>query len=355
MSPEEFDLALPAIKKAMFDDKAPELMSQAIRQAQHMVYPLGLSKALLYRGEYLIDLGEQPAAAFKDFREAGLIARQLRDWTLLAQTLHWQAQSQLLQGEYMRALDVWLQALQTAIEAEDSRAFIRGYSGIAQVCLVFGQLDVSLEYQQRALVLANGIDDVVLNIDCTLALIATCYRLKRYDQMQPLLLSLKEKLMQRPHLETQAEFHIYTGLIYLDHDQLDEAHEHLQLARVLAQQLGGLWCRSFVALILGQIYIRQERLQEARLSLELCLHLGEQIRGFAMGKEAHQLLETLCVAQGDYEGALVHLDYAHKQQLNLFQRQAERKLTRVFQKPLNHIESALRIQLSRIRYGQVSS
>ncbi|WP_373976662.1 hypothetical protein NT239_07980 [Chitinibacter sp. SCUT-21] len=353
MTPEEFDLALPEIKKAMFDDKAPELMSAALSQAQKMVYPQGQAMALLYRGEYLIDLGEQPGLAFKDFREAGLIARQLRNWNLLAQTLHWQAQSQLLQGEYMRALDVWLQALQTAIEAEDSRAFIRGYSGIAQVCLVFGQLDISLEYQRRALMLADSVPDIALQIDCLLALIATCYRRQLFDEMRNLLVRLKEKIKLRPHLETQAEFHIYSGLIHLDLHELDQAFEHLQLARVLAKQFGGLWCRSFVALILGRIYLQQGRLEDAKASLEQCLHLGEQIKGFAMGQEAHQLLEELCAAQGDYQGALVHLDYAHVQQLSLFQRQAERKLTRVFQKPLHQIEVALRLELSRIRYSQI--
>lgn len=350
MTSEEFDRKLPDIKKWMLENKDPEPMTLAIRQAQKMGYSQGQAFALLYRGEYLIDLGEQPAAAFRDFREAGLIARQLRNWSLLAQTLHWQAQSQLLQGEYMRALDVWLQALQTAIEAEDSRAFIRGYSGVAQVCLVFGQLDVSLEYQQRALALAESVDDVALSTDCLLAVIATCYRQQLYAEMESLLERLKHKLKARPHLETQAEFHIYSGLIDLDLDRVDAAHEHLQLARVLAQQLGGLWCRSFVALILGRIYLRQQRLDEARRSLELCLQLGEQIRGFAMGQEAHQLLEKLCVQQGDYEGALVHLEHAHAQQLSLFQRQAERKLTRVFQKSLNQIEVALRLELSRIRY-----
>ncbi|WP_348946212.1 hypothetical protein ABHF33_06815 [Chitinibacter sp. FCG-7] len=350
MSPDEFDLALPELKQTMLQEKKPELMTQAIEQARRMAYPQGQAVALLYRGEYLIDLGEQPVAALKDFREAGLIARQLRNWSLLAQTLHWQAQSQLLRGEYMRALDVWLQALQTAIEAEDSRAFIRGYSGVAQVCLVFNQLDISLEYQRRALALASSIDDIALNIDCLLALIATCYRRQQYDEMHTLLSRLQQKLQLRPHLETQAEFHIYTGLIYLDQDQLELANEQLQLARVLAEQWGGLWCRSYVALILGRIYLKQQKLLEARAALELCLQLGEQIRGFAMGQQAHQLLETLCAQQGDYEGALVHLEYAHAQQLDLFQRQAERKLTRVFQKPLSQIELSLRLELSRLRY-----
>jgi tetratricopeptide (TPR) repeat protein len=352
MNPDEFDLALPHIQQTMIELRQPERMSEAIRLAQSTGYALGQARALLARGEYLIDLGEQPGLAIKDFREAGMIARQLRDWSLLAQALHWQAQSQLLQGEYMRALDVWLQALQTAIEAEDSRAFIRGYSGIAQVCLVFSQLDISLEYQRRALALADKVDDVPLQIDCILALIATCYRLQLYEEMQTLLDRLHRQLQLRPQLETQAEFHIYSGLIAFDHHQLDTANEHLQLARVLAQQLGGLWCRSYVALILGRIYLRQQRLQDARLSLELCLRLGEQIRGFAMGQEAHQLLETLCAEQGDYEGALVHLEYAHAQQLSLFQKQAERKLSRVFQKPLNQIELQLRLELSRIRYAR---
>lgn len=352
MSPEEFDLCLANYRIQMQAEKKPELMSDLILIAQQQNNHRGQAAALLARGEYLIDLGERPAAATRDFRDAGLIARQLRDWPLLAQSLHWQAQSQLLQGEYMRALDIWLQALQTAIEAEDSRAFIRGYSGIAQVCLVFNQLEISLEYQRRALSLAENVDDVPLRVDCLLALIATCYRLQLYSEMQTLLERLQTKLRLRPHLETQAEFHIYSGLIHLDHAQLDEAFEHLQLARVLAQQLGGLWCRSFVALILGRIFIQQNKFHDARLSLELCLTLGEQIRGFAMGQEAHQLLETICANEGDYEGALKHLECAHAQQLNLFQKQAERKLTRIFQRPLHQLEIALRLELSRMRYGE---
>ena len=351
MIAEEFDLALADWREQMMHDKCPELMTQAIATAQDMGYLLGQARALLYRGEYLIDLGEQPTLAIKDFREASLIARPLRDWSLLAQTLHWQAQSQLLLGEYMRALDIWLQALQTAIEAEDSRAFIRGYSGIAQVCLVFNQLDVSLEYQRRALSMADNVDDLALKIDCLLALIATCYRLKLYDEMAQLLKRLHANLQARPNLETQAEFHIYTGLIAFDHQAYGEALEHLQLARILAQQFGGLWCRAYVALILGRIYLAQEQLNAAKLSLELCLRLGVQIHGFAMNQEAHQLLETLCAKQGDYQGALEHLQFAHSHRLNLLQKQAERKLHRISHKQLNQLELALRLALSRLRYS----
>jgi tetratricopeptide (TPR) repeat protein len=350
MSPDEFDAELPIIRKTMRFEHQADGMTAAILRAQQMPYPLGQAQALLYRGEFLLDVGEQPNAATKDFREAGLLARQLNNWSLLAQTLHWQAQCQLHLGEYMRALDIWLQALQTAIEGEDSRAFIRGYSGIAQVCLVFGQLDISIDYQRRALNLAENVDDVGLRVDCLLALIASCYRLKFYDEVALLLTRLTAQLQLRPHLETQAEFHIYSGLVLLDHDQIDEAYEHLQLARVLAQQLGGLWCRSYVALILGRIFLRQNNAAQARASLELCLTLGEQISGFAMSQEAHELLETLCAQQGDYHGALIHLEAGHAKQLNLLQKQAEKKLLRISQKQLNQLELALRLELSRIRY-----
>ena len=242
MTADEFEQHLISTRQAMFFEKRPELMSAVILLAQQIGYPLGQANALMARGEYLIDVGEQPSAACKDFRDAGFIARQLNNWSLLAQTLHWQAQSQLHLGEYMRALDIWLQALQTAVEAEDSRAFIRGYSGIAQVCLVFGQLEISLDYQRRALSLADSVNDPALTMECTLALIATCLRLKQFDEMRVLLSRLKTQLQIKPHLENQAEFHIYSGLILLHQDQVDEANEHLQLARVLAQQIGGL-CR----------------------------------------------------------------------------------------------------------------
>jgi tetratricopeptide (TPR) repeat protein len=355
MSPDEFDAELSQIRKTMHFDHQTHGINAAISRAQQMPYPLGQAKALLYRGEYLMDTGEQPNAAIKDFREAGLLARQLNNWSLLAQTLHWQAQCQLHLGEYMRALDIWLQALQTAIEGEDSRAFIRGYSGIAQVCLVFGQLDISIDYQRRALNLAENIDDTSLRIDCLLALIATCYRLKLYDEVALLLTRLCTLLQLHPHLETQAEFHIYSGLVLLDHERIDEAYEHLELARVLAQQLGGLWCRSYVALILGRILLRQHKPQEAKSSLELCLTLGEQIRGFSMSQEAHELLETLCAEQGDYHGALLHLEAGHARQLSVLQKQAEKKLLRISQKQLNQLELALRLELSRIRYTQLEN
>ncbi len=350
MTSDEFDLHLLNTRQIMFFEKRSELMTEMIELAQQMAYPLGEANALMARGQYLIDIGEQPSVACNDFRAAGFIARQLNDWSLLAQALHWQAQSQLHLGEYMRALDIWLHALQTAIQAEDSRAFIRGYSGIAQVCLVFGQFEISLDYQRRALNLADNVCDPALRMECKLALIATCYRLKQYDEMSLLLSRLHTQLQKTPHLENQAEYHIYTGLILLQKDQIEEANEHLQLARVLAQQIGGLWCRSFVALILGQIYIRQNKIIDAQLSLELCLKLGEQIRGFSMGQEAHLLLETICAQQGDYQGALIHLEAAHYQQLNLLQKQAGQKLFRISKKSLQQLELDLRLELSRIRY-----
>ncbi|QZA76757.1 hypothetical protein K4H28_10520 [Deefgea tanakiae] len=351
MTTDEFDQHLSLTRQAMFFEKCPELMSAAISLAQEIGYPQGQANALMARGEYLIDIGEQPSAACKDFRDAGFIARQLNNWSLLAQTLHWQAQSQLHLGEYMRALDIWLQALQTAVEAEDSRAFIRGYSGIAQVCLVFGQLEISLDYQRRALSLAESVNDPALVMECTLALVATCLRLQQFDEMRVLLSRLNIQLQITPHLENQAEYHIYSGLIFLHQDQVDEANDHLQLARVLAQQIGGLWCRSYAALILGQIYIRQNKILDAQLSLELCLKLGSQIKGFSMGQEAHLLLETLCAQAGDYQGALVHLEAAHLKQLQLLQKQAEQKLFRISKKLLNQLELDLRLELSRIRYS----
>jgi len=351
MTTDEFDQYLQHTRQLMFFEKRPELMTALIELAQQIGYPLGQANALMARGEFLIDVGEQPSAACKDFRDSGFIARQLNNWSLLAQTLHWQAQSQLHQGEYMRALDIWLQALQTAVEAEDSRAFIRGYSGIAQVCLVFGQLEISLDYQRRALNLADNVNDPALVMECTLALIATCLRLQQFDEMTVLLSRLNTQLQISPHLENQAEYHIYNGLILLHQDNVNEANEHLQLARVLAQQIGGLWCRSYVALILGQIYIRQNKTAEAQASLELCLQLGEQIRGFSMGQEAHLLLETICAQQGDYQGALVHLEAAHHKQLHLLQKQAEQKLFRISKKLLNQLELDLRLELSRIRYA----
>lgn len=351
MTIDEFDQLLLNIRQQMFFEKRPELMTELIAQAQRINYPLGQANALMARGQFLIDVGEQPSAASKDFRDSGFIARQLNDWSLLAQTLHWQAQSQLHQGEYMRALDIWLQALQTAVEAEDSRAFIRGYSGIAQICLVFGQLEISLDYQRRALSLADNLNDPALMMECTLALIATCLRLHQYDEMSLFLSRLNTQLQLTPHLENQAEYHIYSGLISLHQDQIDEANEHLQLARVLAQQIGGLWCRSYVALILGQIYLRQNKTADAKASLELCLELGEQIRGFSMGQEAHLLLESICAQQGDYQGALIHLEAAHFKQLHLLQKQAEQKLFRISKKLLNQLELDLRLELSRIRYS----
>lgn len=351
MTSNEFDLHLLNIRQMMFFEKRPELMTEVIALAQQLAYPLGQANALMARGEFLIDIGEQPNAACKDFRDAGYLARQLNNWSLLAQTLHWQAQSQLHLGEYMRALDIWLQALQTAIEAVDSRAFIRGYSGIAQVCLVFGQLDISLDYQRRALSLADNVNDPALMMECKLALIATCFRLQQFDEMSLLLSRLNTQLQITPHLENQAEYHIYTGLILLQQNQIEDANEHLQLARVLAQQIGGLWCRSKVALILGQIYIRQNKMEDAQSSLELCLKLGEQIRGFTMEQEAHLLLETICAQQGDYQGALAHLEAAHYKQLHLLQKQAEQKLFRISKKLLKQLELDLRLELSRIRYA----
>ena len=352
MNYDEFDTQLPLLRQTMQFERQTDGISAAILAAQQMAYPLGEARALLYRGEFLLDVGEQPNAACKDFRAAGLLARQINNWSLLAQTLHWQAQSQLHLGEYMRALDIWLQALQTAIEGEDSRAFIRGYSGIAQVCLVFGQLDISIDYQRRALNLAENVDDTQLRVDCLLALIATCYRLKLYDEVTLLLTRLSTQLQLEPQLENQAEFHIYNGLMLLDHNQIDEAHEHLQFARALAHQLGGLWCRSYVALILGRIFLKQGKSQEAKDSLELCLTLCEKIRGFSMSQEAHELLEILCAQQGDFHGALLHLEAGHARQLNLLQKQAEKKLLRISQKQLNQLELALRLELSRIRYTQ---
>ncbi|MGL6042249.1 MAG: hypothetical protein ACRC01_13750, partial [Deefgea sp.] len=203
----------------------------------------------------------------------------------------------------------------------------------------------------RALSLAENVNDPALIMECELAQIATCFRLKQYDEMSLLLSRLHTQLQKTPHLENQAEYHIYTGLILLQHDHLEDANEHLQLARVLAQQIGGLWCRSYVALILGQIYIRQNKIADAQSSLELCLALGEQIRGFSMGQEAHLLLETICAQQGDYQGALIHLEAAHLKQLHLLQKQAEQKLFRISKKLLNELELDLRLELSRIRYA----
>ncbi|WP_410499535.1 hypothetical protein [Chitinibacter sp. S2-10] len=351
MTPAEFDEMLLELKQSLPLEKNLELITQAIVKAQQMAYPLGQAQALVCRGEYLLTTGEQPSVARKDFRDAALIARQLKNWKLLAQVLHWQAQSQLMQGEYLRALDIWLQALQVAIEAEDSRAFIQGYAGIAQVCLVFKQLDISQEYQRRALALAENLDDILLQVECLLAVIASCYQQQQFDEMQLLLERLHRKLQIKPQLEAQAEFHIYTGLIYLDRDQLDMAYEHLQLAQVLAHQFGGLWCRAYSALILGRIYHRQNKLEAARTMLEQCLVLAENIRGFSLTQEAHELLETLCAQQGDYAGALMHLECIHTQQLSLLQKQAERKLTRMFHKQLNQLEMSLRLELGHFRYS----
>ncbi|QZA80701.1 tetratricopeptide repeat protein [Deefgea piscis] len=346
------DLAL--LRHTLYRDHDTAEIDHTIRHAKKTHQLSLLAQALLCRGEYLIDIGEQPSAASKDFREAGILARQLNDWSLLAQTLHWQAQCQLHLGEYMRALDIWLQALQTAIDAEDHPAFVRSYSGIAQVCLVFGQAELALEYQQRAFDLAANIADATLFTDCLLALIANCYQLKHYTEVERLLAQLSEHLAKNPRIEAQAEFHIYTGLVLFDHQQLSAAFDQLQTAKTLAQNYGGLWCRSLVALILGRIYLHQNQHAAARQSLEFCLELGEQIRGFNMSQQAHELLETLCIEQGDYQSALSHLKAGHAKQLQQLQSKAERKLQRISQKQLNPLELELRLALSRIRYRATS-
>ncbi|XZG68914.1 hypothetical protein ACTSKR_09630 [Chitinibacteraceae bacterium HSL-7] len=310
----------------------------------------GQIEALLLRGEFRLRIATQTTAAQKDFRDAALLARSMQHWSLLAQALHWQAQAQLEAGEYMRALDIWLQALQVALDGNDHAAFIRGYSGIAQVCLVYGQTANSNEYQRRALELARHTDDVQLRIDCLLAYIASCHQLDLMGEMTASLEELAEELKHTVNLESQAEFFIYQAMLLLHADRLQEAGEILEVARALAQHHGGSWCRAFAALTSGKVARRAGLLEDARIQLEHCLTLGAGIPGFSMFAEAHSLLEDICIEQNDFEGALEHLGYSFNRQMAVLQKQAQRKLQRISQRQLKDLELALRLELGRMRY-----
>ncbi|MGL6041938.1 MAG: hypothetical protein ACRC01_12190, partial [Deefgea sp.] len=61
MTSDEFDQYLIQTRQVMFFDKRPELITAVILVAQQMGYALGQANAMMARGEYLIDIGEQPS------------------------------------------------------------------------------------------------------------------------------------------------------------------------------------------------------------------------------------------------------------------------------------------------------
>lgn len=306
-------------------------------------------EGLLLCGEYYCNRQQLHEAA-RFFRDAASQARKLHLWSALAHAQHWQAQIKLLQGEHLRALDIWLHSLDHAIDSDDDAAFIRAYTGIGQICFAYQQYEQALVYQGMACSLAERILRPDLVLGARLNLLSTLYRHGQYDEAEEMVSLIENQLNEEHSPAWHCECTIYRGLIILERGDAATALHVLLQAQELNQHSGSQFSEALCSLGLGRTYLALEQPAAARHSLDRALVLSQDFPGLTLRLESHSLLELLCEQQQDYACALFHHKAHHELQLGLLQKQVEHRLARISHRQLAPLEQSLRLERSKLRY-----
>lgn len=306
-------------------------------------------EGLLLCGEYYCNR-QRLHEATRYFREAANQARKLHLWSALAHAQHWQAQIKLLQGEHLRALDIWLHSLDHAIDSDDDAAFIRAYTGIGQICFAYQQYEQALVYQGMACSLAERIAQPSLILAARLNLLSTLYRHGQYDAAEAMVSLIENQLSEEHNPTWHCECATYRGLIILERGDTKAALQALLQAQELNQHNGGQFSDALSSLGLGRTYLTLGQLDAAHGWLDRALTLSQGFPGLTLRLESHALLELLCERKQDFAGALAHHKQHHALQLGLLQKQVEHRLARISHRQLAPLEQALRLERSKLRY-----
>ncbi|MBE9607775.1 tetratricopeptide repeat protein [Chitinilyticum piscinae] len=253
-------------------------------------------------------------------------------------------------GDFFRALEVWLKTLEEASKFSQMNLCAQAYVGIGKVYYAFDDFSSAVRAHAMAQEIANGLGDLRLSCEIAINLAADYYRLHDTASSMASIIQAQQ-IMAQGKLdlpEWDGEISSYIGLIHFEQGDYERAEAHLLSALAILRACGSVWGQVHVQLALGRTYLKLG--DPRRASDYLKEVVAQQSLGVVGGMQVQteELLAGLLVEQGDYQGALHH--YKRLQQLQSEQFRSHGTTLRLSKHMLGRLaDLEFRLQLERYR------
>lgn len=236
---------------------------------------------------------------------------ELGDRSGVARVLNLEGVIERHRGEYDRALELLLDALEIEEELGDPGGIRRVLTNIGLVHWNLNQFDRALEIYSRSLELWQETDDQ-RGLATVLNNIGLCHAgLENHEEA---LVSYRRALAIRRKLNDRnglALLHNNIGLVYSKQGAYDQALESFGKAVEIAEEIGRKEHAANTMNNIAEVYVKRGDWEEARAFAERSLAVSEGLPARKLMRNSHQLLSAAYEGLGDPRRALAHhRDYA---------------------------------------------
>lgn len=210
--------------------------------------------------------------------------------------------SYLNEGNYLKALDYFFDALKSPIVEEKKQSGLL-YSNIGSTFYRKGDLTEALKYYDKAIEKFKQHQDT-LNIGKTGLNIGNIeHALKKNDKAIKSINRALEIFKKFNYLSGEISSYVNLGVIYNDKNKYNKAIEYFKIAEQIAQKLNSEYIKAAVYINLGTSYLGLEKLDIAQYYLEDAYAISNKLKVLDIKKEATQKLSELYAVQHYYEKA----------------------------------------------------
>ncbi|NRA13303.1 MAG: tetratricopeptide repeat protein [Crocinitomicaceae bacterium] len=215
-------------------------------------------------------------------------------------------------SDYEESLDCFIRSLELYKNCEDLEGVADAYNGIGSVYYVTQNYEESIKTLEKSLNILKSIDADKIRTKVYNGLGDVYYLIKNYDLAEHYYvlcidLGLKSNLKQSITLA-------YEGLaaIYIEHDQWNEAHECIDSAIKLSDEIEFKIGLANSLFLKGKLYMKEKAVDLGMKHLQKAIKVAEEIEEFDIQCKYHQLLSQHYENKQDFERGIYHYKVFHE-------------------------------------------
>ncbi|MBL4862981.1 MAG: tetratricopeptide repeat protein [Crocinitomicaceae bacterium] len=215
-------------------------------------------------------------------------------------------------SDYEESLDCFFHSLKLYTNSDDLEGQADAYNGIGSVYYVTQNYEESIKTLEKSLDILTRVDADKIKAKVFNGLGDVHYLIKNYDLSEHyyhecIELGLKSNLKQ-------SMIFSYEGLasIYIERDQLKDAHESIDSAITLADDIEFKIGLANSLFLKGKICLRENLVELGMKNLQRAIKLAEEIEAFNIQCNYHQLLSEYYENKQEFERSIHHYKIFHE-------------------------------------------
>ncbi|WP_422859713.1 tetratricopeptide repeat-containing sensor histidine kinase [Flagellimonas sp. S174] len=288
-------------------EKAVDYGLQSLEKSREIGFKLGVIKALYDLGQTHGITGDYPKS-MDYLRQCLDLSIQQKDYQRMKMVYNGLGIVYRRIGDYPTSKDYYLKSIRLVDSLNLSYDVSSAYSNLGVLYDLMGEQNKAIKSYEKALQVHKGSDSDRKDLENTILnnLALTDYDNKDYESALNRYLKAAEDDVEQENNIGLAATYSNIGNCYIKLEKWNLAHEYLEKALQLAQQLSLKQLVPTIYHNMADLMLQQKRYKEALGYSKLNLELLEK-SGFQLKKEGHKIAYEIHEASGNLSQALYHL------------------------------------------------